>query len=88
MKITVMIQSWYSNWMSHCLIDFFIMMKMGSKAVNPFGQELDMCLDRNKDILEQAVRKYKHPSFDMTRPLKPGVAAGGVTREYFSLLTH
>jgi hypothetical protein len=63
-----------------------------SKAVNPFGQELDMCLDRNKDILEQAVRKYKHPSFDTTRPLnvafqdEPGVDAGGVTREYFSLL--
>ncbi|CAB4005954.1 E3 ubiquitin- ligase UPL2-like [Paramuricea clavata] len=61
-------------------------------AVNPFGQELDMCLDRNKDILEQAVRKYKHPSFDTTRPLnvafqdEPGVDAGGVTREYFSLL--
>jgi hypothetical protein len=92
MKITVMIQSWYSNWMSHCLIDFFMVMKMGSKTVNPFGQELDMCLDRNKDILEQAVRKYKHPSFDMTRPLnvtfqdEPGVDAGGVTREYFSLL--
>ena len=63
-----------------------------SKAVNPFGQELDMFLDRNKDILEQAVRKYKHPSFDTTRPLnvafqdEPGIDAGGVTREYFSLL--
>ena len=63
-----------------------------SKAINPFGQELDLCLDRNKDILQQAVRKYKHPSFDTTRPLnvtfqdEPGVDAGGVTREYFYLL--
>ena len=71
---------------SQCLKRFI------SGAVNPFGDELDLVLDRNKDILEQAGRKYKNSAFDVTRPLnvsfkqEPGVDAGGLTREYFHLL--
>ncbi|CAB4041964.1 G2 M phase-specific E3 ubiquitin- ligase, partial [Paramuricea clavata] len=71
---------------SQCLKRFI------SGAVNPFGDELDLVLDRNKDILEQAVRKYKNSAFDVTRPLNVsfkqelGVDAGGLTREYFHLL--
>ena len=61
-------------------------------AVNPFGQELDVVITRNKDLLQQMIRKYKHPSFDITQPLnvsfhdESGIDAGGITREYFSLL--
>ena len=71
---------------SQCLKRFI------SGAVNPFWDELDLVLDRNKDILEQAVRKYKNSAFDVTRPLNVsfkkelGVDAGGLTREYFHLL--
>ncbi len=63
-----------------------------SGSINPFGDELDFIVDRNKDILEQAVRKYKNSAFDVTRPLNVsfkeeiGVDAGGLTREYFHLL--
>ena len=48
-----------------------------------------MSFDRNKDIFEQALGKYKNPSFDLKRPLnvtfekEPGIDAGGITREYF-----
>lgn len=63
-----------------------------SSAVSSFGDELDLVIDRNKDILEQAARKYKNSSFDVTRPLnvsfkgEAGLDAGGLTREYFQLL--
>lgn len=63
-----------------------------SAVLNQFGEDLDMQLSRNKDILQQALRKYKNPSFDITRPLnvsfvdEPGLDGGGVTREYFHLL--
>ena len=63
-----------------------------SSAVNSFGDELDFVIDRKKDILEQAARKYKNSSFDVTRPLnvsfkgEVGLDAGGLTREYFQLL--
>ena len=41
-----------------------------------------MFIDRDKDILQQAARKYKNPLFDITRPLnisfqdEPGLDAG------------
>ena len=63
-----------------------------SSTVNSFGDELDLVIDRNKDILEQAARKYKNSSFDVTRPLnvsfkgEAGLDAGGLTREFFQLL--
>ena len=63
-----------------------------ASAVNSFGDELDLVIDRNKDILEQAARKYKNSAFDITRPLnvsfkgEAGLDAGGLTREYFQLL--
>ena len=38
-----------------------------SSTINSFGDELDLVMDRNKDILEQAARKYKNLSFDVTR---------------------
>ena len=61
-------------------------------AVNTFGEEMDVVINQNKDMLQQVVRKYKHPEFDITKPLnvsfinEPGVDAGGLTREYFHIL--
>ena len=61
-------------------------------AVQQFGQELDVHIDRKSDMLEQVLRKYKNPAFDLRKPLnvcfvgKPGLDAGGVTREFFHLL--
>lgn len=61
-------------------------------ATNPFGDELNLSIDRNQDILPQAMRKYKHPNFDVSKVLnvsfqgEPGLDAGGLTREYFHLL--
>ena len=63
-----------------------------SSAINPFGQELDMLIDRSKDILQQTIRKYKNPLFDITKALnisfqgEVGLDAGGLTREFFHLL--
>lgn len=53
---------------------------------------MDVQVDRNSDMLKQMIRKYKHPDFDITKPLNVqfvdeiGVDAGGVTREFFHLL--
>ena len=61
-------------------------------AVKPFGCDLDVEVDRNTDILKQMLRKYKNPSFDITKRLciefvdELGIDAGGVSREYFHLL--
>ena len=63
-----------------------------SSAASSFGYELDLVINRNKDILKQAARKYKNSSVDVTRPLnvsfkeEAGLDAGGLTREYFQLL--
>jgi hypothetical protein len=63
-----------------------------TSAVHQFGQELDVHIDRKTDILQQVLRKYKNPAFDLSRPLnvsfvdEPGLDAGGVTREFFHLL--
>lgn len=63
-----------------------------SNAINPFGQELDMLIDRSKDILQQTIRKYKNPLFHITKALnisfqgEVGLDAGGLTREFFHLL--
>lgn len=62
------------------------------EAVKPFGCDLDLEVDRNRDILKQMLRKYKNPSFDITKRLcvefvdELGIDAGGVSREYFHLL--
>ncbi len=66
--------------------------KFIARVINPFGQEIDLCIDRSKDILQQALRKYKNTLFDITKLLtvsfnnEPGLDAGGLTREYFHLL--
>ena len=63
-------------------------------AVNKFGEELDVSVNRDKDILQQVVRKYTHLEFDITKSLNVsfvnelGVDAGGLTREYFYLVMH
>ena len=63
-----------------------------SAVVKKFGQELEVEIDRNADILHQTIRKYKNPAFDVTKPLsvsftdEPGLDGGGLTREYFHLL--
>ena len=62
------------------------------EAVKPFGCDLDVVVDRNTDILKQMLRKYKNPSFDITKRLcvefvdEVGIDAGGVSREFFHLL--
>ena len=54
--------------------------------------ELEIEIDRKKDLLEQVIRKYKNPTFDITKTLsvafvgEPGLDGGGLTREYFHLL--
>ena len=63
-----------------------------SDVVKPFGEELDILVDRRIDLLKQVVRKYKNPSFDITKCLnvmfadEPGIDGGGLTREYFHIL--
>ncbi len=63
-----------------------------ASAVTQFGEELDVHINRNTDLLPQVLRKYKNTAFDITKPLnvcfvdEPGLDAGGVTREYFHLL--
>ena len=49
---------------------------------------MDVQLNRKHDILAQCIRKYKNPSFDITKPLnvqfvgvdEQGIDAGGITR--------
>ena len=63
-------------------------------AVVLFGVEVDLHVNRGKDILPQMIRKYKNPSFDVTKPLNVqfvgadeiGIDAGGITKEYFHFL--
>ena len=63
-----------------------------SKAVKPFGEELDIYVRRGNDLLKQMLRKYKNLAFDITKPPnvefadESGVDGGGVSREYFVLL--
>lgn len=63
-----------------------------AQAVKPFALEMQLEVDRSCDLLKQMLRRYKHPSFDITKPLSVefkdelGVDAGGVTRELFHLL--
>ena len=52
-----------------------------ASAVTQFGEELDVHINRNADLLPQVLRKYKMCFVD-----EPGLDAGGVTREYFYLL--
>ena len=60
--------------------------------INPFGDELNLSVNRNQDILPQALRKYKHPNIDVSKVLNVSfqdeqkLDAGGLTREYFYLL--
>ena len=63
-------------------------------AVISFGVETDLHMNRGQDILPQMIRKYKNPSFDVTKPLnvqfvgadEMGIDAGGITNEYFHFL--
>lgn len=63
-------------------------------AVVSFGVEVDLHVNRGQDILPQMIRKYKNPSFDVTKPLNVqfvgadeiGIDAGGITKEYFHFL--
>ena len=63
-------------------------------AVSSFGVEVDLHVKRGQDILPQMIRKYKNPSFDVTKPLNVqfvgadeiGIDAGGITKEYFHFL--
>ena len=63
-----------------------------SKAVKPFGEELDIYVRRGNDLLKQMLRKYKNLAFDITKPPnvefadESGVDGGGVSREYSFLL--
>ena len=63
-----------------------------ASAVTQFGEELDVHINRNTDLLHQVLRKYKNTAFDLTKPLNVrfvgelGLDAGGVTQEYFYLL--
>lgn len=63
-----------------------------SVVAGGFGLELEIEIDRNKDLLQQMIRKYKNPAFDITKPLsvsfvdEPGLDGGGLTREYFHML--
>ena len=47
-----------------------------SSAASSFGYELDLVINRNKDILKQAARKYKNSSVDVTRPLNVSFKGG------------
>ena len=55
---------------------------------------MDLQLNQKHGILPQMIRKYKNPSFDITKPLKDqfvgadeqGIDAGGITREHFYFL--
>ena len=64
-----------------------------SAVVKKFGQELEVEIDRNADILHQTIRKYKNPAFDVTKPLsvsftdEPGLDGGGLTRESNPMLS-
>ena len=63
-------------------------------AVVLFGVEVDLHVNRGKDILPQMIRKYKNPLFDVTKPLNVqfvgadeiGIDAGAITKEYFHFL--
>ena len=47
---------------------------------------------RSTDLLKQVIRKYKHPAFDITKPLcvefvnELALDGGGVSREFFHLV--
>lgn len=66
--------------------------KFVSAVAGRFGVELEREIDRKKDLLQQVIRKYKNPAFDITKTLsvsfvgEPGLDGGGLTREYFHLL--
>lgn len=63
-----------------------------SAVAGRFGVELEIEIDRKRDLLQQVIRKYKNPAFDITKPLsvsfvgEPGLDGGGLTREFFHLL--
>ena len=62
--------------------------KVVSAVAGRFGGELEIEIDRKKDVLQQVIRKYKNPAFDITKMLsvsfvgEPGLDGGGLTREY------
>ena len=74
--------------------DSYPLGKFIEAAVEAFGIEVDLHINREKDILPQIIRKYKNSQFDITKPLnvefvgvgEKGVDARGITREYFYFL--
>ena len=66
--------------------------KFISEVVKPFGEELDIHVNRENDLFKQVLRKYKNPAFDITKPpnvefsVEFRVDGGGPSREYFHLV--
>ena len=62
----------------------------------PSAPDVDLVITREKSILNQVLRKYKNPNFDLRSPVnvqfhssgivEPGVDAGGPTRAFFHKL--
>ena len=40
-----------------------------SRTIDPFVQKLNLTIDRSHDMLPQAIRKYKHRRFDVSKVL-------------------
>ena len=63
-----------------------------SSIVSRLGEEMDVEVNRKKDILSQILRKYKNPAFDLRKPLNVtfvdecGLDGRGLTREFFHIL--
>ena len=62
-----------------------------TEAVKPFALDMELEIDRSCDLLKQMLRRYKHPSFDIIRPLcvefkdELRFDAGRVTRTFPSV---
>ncbi len=66
--------------------------KFVEQGVQKFHVDMDVQVNRERDILTQMIRKYKNPAFNIRKPLNVefvgefGVDSGGPTRELFFLL--
>ena len=62
----------------------------------PESLEVDITITRDKGILQQVIRRYKNPQFELGAPLnvqfissgahEQGIDAGGPTRDFFNML--
>ena len=67
---------------------------------HPESLEVDITITRDKGILQQVIRRYKNPQFELGAPLnvqfissgaygkEQGIDAGGPTRDFFHMLTN